>query len=118
MAEKLEEVKKAAQVRADELTQSMGIKVHPLVFMTQDESEPVVGFVKEPSRAVKLAVLDKAMIGGFSAANQMLDVILLKEHSDSRIYSESPEHDKFNLGATNAAYELVNLSVNMIDKKK
>jgi len=118
MAEKLEEVKKAAQVRADELTQSMGVKVHPIVFMTEEEDNPVVGYVKEPSRAVKIAVMDKSLVGMYSAANEMLDVVLLKEHSDPRIYSEKTEHDKFNLGATMAVYDLVQVSVNVADKKK
>lgn len=118
MADKLEVAKAQAQVRADELTQSMGVKVHPIVFMGNSEDDIVVGYVKEPTRAVKIAVMDKSLVGMYSAANEMLDVVLLKEHSDVRIYSENPQHDKFNLGATMAVYELVKVSVNVADKKK
>lgn len=118
MAEKIEEVKAAAQARALELSAQINIKVHALVFMAPDEEEPVVGFVKEPSRAVKMSVMDKSLVGMYSASGEMLDVILLKEFSDSRIYSERAEDDKYYLGAVMAVYELIKVSVNVADKKK
>lgn len=118
MEEKLKAAKEAAEQKAVELSQQVGTKVHPLVFMAQGESEPVVGFVKEPSRAVKLAVMDKTLVGMYSASAEMLDVIILKEYSDPRITSEKPEHDQYYLGATMAAYELIKLAVNQVDKKK
>lgn len=118
MENKLQAAKEAAEQKAVELSQQLGAKVHPLVFTASEEDEPVVGFVKEPSRAVKLAVLDKTLVGMYSAAAEMLDVIILKEHSDPRITSEKPEHDKYYLGATMAAYELIKLAVNQVDKKK
>ncbi len=118
MENKLQAAKQAAEQKAIELSQQLGTKVHPLVFTAADEDEPVVGFVKEPSRAVKLAVMDKTLVGMYSASAEMLDVIILKEHSDARITSERPEDDKYYLGATMAAYELIKLAVNQIDKKK
>lgn len=118
MEEKLKAAKEAAEQKAVELSQQLNTKVHPLVFMASGEEDPVIGFVKEPNRQVKLAVLDKTLVGMYSAAAEMLDVIILKEHSDPRITSENPEHDKYYLGATMAAYELIKLAVNQIDKKK
>jgi hypothetical protein len=56
-------------------------------------------------------------MGGFSAAAEMLDSVLLKEHSDPRIYSERSEDDKIYLGAVMAAYDLVKFSVNTLKKK-
>lgn len=105
-----------AQEKADALSEELKVKVHPLVF-TDDEGKDVIGFIKEPSRAVKLAVLDKSVIGGFSAASEMLDIIILKEHSDPRIVSERSEDDKIYLGAVMAAYDLVKFKTNAAKKK-
>jgi len=106
-----------AQVKADELSKELNVKVHPVIFQENADSELIVGFIKEPSRMVKLAVLDKSIMGGFSAAAEMLDSVLLKEHSDPRIYSERSEDDKIYLGAVMAAYDLVKFSVNTLKKK-
>jgi hypothetical protein len=103
--------------KAVELSQQLGVKVHAIVFKEDADSTEVVGFIKEPSRAVKLAVLDKSVMGGFSAAAEMLDLILLKEHSDPRISSERSEDDKINLGAVMAAFDLVKFSTNTLKKK-
>lgn len=116
----MEEVKKsaveAAEEKAAELSQLLGVKVHPLVFK-DDNGGDVIGFIKEPNRAVKIAMLDKSIMGGFSAASEVLEGHLLREHSDPRIYSENPEHDKINIGAVMAAYDLVKFSVNQAKKK-
>lgn len=109
--------KEEAQIKADELTTSLGIKVHAIVFQESQDSTEVVGFIKEPSRMLKLAVLDKSVMGSFSAASEMLESVLLKEHSDPRIYSERSEDDKIYLGAVMAAYDLVKFSVNTLKKK-
>jgi hypothetical protein len=103
--------------KAVELSQQLGVKVHAIVFKEDPDSPEVVGYLKEPSRAVKLAVLDKAALGGFSAAGEMLDLILLKEHSDPRISSERSEDDKIYLGAVMAAFDLVKFSTNTLKKK-
>lgn len=109
--------KEEAEKKAGELSVSMSVKVHAIVFQESEGSEEVVGFIKEPSRMVKLAVLDKSVMGGFSAASEMLESVLLKEHSDPRIYSEKSEDDKIYLGAVMAAYDLVKFSVNTLKKK-
>lgn len=110
------EVKQLAAENAEALSRQLGVKVHPLVFKSGD-GEFIVGYIKEPARHVKLAVLDKSVLGGYSAAAEMLDAIIAKEHSDPRITSELPEHDNYYLGAVMAAYELVKFSVNTFKKK-
>ena len=95
--------KSEAQTKADKLSEKLGITVHPIVFQEDKDSPLVVGYIKEPSRMVKLAVLDKSVMGGFSAAAEMLETVLLKEESDPRIYSERSEDDKIYLGAVMAA---------------
>ena len=110
------EVRQQAEEKANALALHLNTKVHPLVF--KDENDVfITGFIKEPSRQVKLAVLDKSVMGGFSAASEMLDAILLKEHSDPRLSSERPEDDKIYLGAVMAAYDLVKFSINTFKKK-
>lgn len=106
-----------AQTKADELSVQLTVKVHPIVFQEDETGPLIIGFIKEPSRMVKLAVLDKSVMGGFSAAAEMLDTVLIKEHSDPRIYSERSEDDKIYLGAVMAAYDLVKFSVNTLKKK-
>ena len=102
---------------AEELSEQLKVKVHAIVFKESEDSEEIIGYLKEPSRAVKLAVLDKSVMGGFSAAAEMLDLVLLKEHSDPRISSERSEDDKIYIGAVMAAYDLVKFSTNTLKKK-
>ena len=118
MEDNLKAAKEAANVKAQELSTLLNTKVHPLVFKIEGEDEFCVGYVKEPTRAVKLAVMDKSLVGMYSATGEMLDVILLREHSDPRIYSERSEDDKYYLGAVMASYELIKVAVNKADKKK
>jgi len=111
-------VRELAEIRAEELAKQLGVyKVHPLIFKDEETGEDVVGYVKEPARILKLRILDKAIIGGFTASAEMLDIILIKEASDPRIYSELPQYDKFNLGAVNACYDLIKYSIDMFKKK-
>jgi hypothetical protein len=110
------DVKKQAEERAEQLSTQLNVKVHPLVFKDENDNF-ITGFIKEPSRQVKLAVLDKSVMGGFSAAGEMLDAILLKEYSDPRLASERPEDDKIYLGAVMASYDLIRFSVNTFKKK-
>lgn len=106
-----------AQAKAEELTLKLGIKVYPIVFRDEDTDEELVGYLKEPARIVKLRVLDKALSGFVSAANELLDIIIIKEESDPRMYSERPEDDKFVIGATMAANDLIKSSINQFKKK-
>lgn len=118
MNEQLKAAKDAAAARAEALSNELKVKVHPLVFFVEKDGVPVVGYVKEPSRAVKLAVMDKYASGFYSACSQALDVILLKEESDPRISSERPEDDAYYMGAVYAISELISFAVNNADKKK
>jgi hypothetical protein len=103
-------------LKADELTQREGCKVHPLVFMDEAEKN-VVGFIKEPPRHVKLRVMDKGLTSPATAAAEVVDAFLLKDASDIRIWDEKPENDKYYLGATMEAYNMINMAVNQFKKK-
>lgn len=102
--------------KAEELSLKHGCKVHPILF-TDGDGGDVVGFIKEPTRIVKMRALDKSFVSPVSAASELLDVCLIKEDSDSRIYSESQEHDHIYIGAAMAAMDLVKMSVNQFKKK-
>lgn len=105
------------ETKAAELTAQYGTKVHALVFIGKDVEDRVIGFMKEPPRAVKLRVLDKGLVSPVSAASEVVDAYLIKEHSDARIYSEDVENDSYYIGATMEAYKLVTMSVNQFKKK-
>lgn len=117
--DKLKTAQEAAKHKAQELSDELKVKVHPLIFLVKDQGEePVVGYIKEPSRAVKLAVMDKYSSGFYSACSQALEATILKEHSDPRITSERPEDDLFYMGAVYAVSEMIQFAGNQVDKKK
>lgn len=118
MEDKLKAAKVAASEKAVQLSEELKVKVHPLIFFVEKDKEPVVGFVKEPNRAVKLAVMDKYATGFYSACSQALEAILLKEHSDPRISSERSEDDLYYMGAVYAVSEMIQFAGNQVDKKK
>lgn len=118
MDEKLKAAKEAAAARAQALSEELNAKVHPLVFHVEADADPVVGYIKEPSRAVKLAVMDKYAMGFYSACSQALDAIILKDHSDPRITSERAEDDLYYMGAVYAVSEMISFAANHVDKKK
>ena len=111
-------VNELAEAKAHEIEKILKLyKVHPLVFKDEKTGEFIVGFIKEPERIVKHRILDKTVTGSVSAAAECLEIILIKEYSDARIYSEDPENDDINLGAVMACLELIKYKVNTFKKK-
>jgi len=105
------------ELKAKDLSVKHGANVHPIVFRIEDSDDTIVGFIKEPPRFVKLRVMDKGLTSPVSAASEVVDAYLIKEESDPRIFSEAAENDKYYLGATLEAYNLVTLAVNQFKKK-
>lgn len=105
--------------KAEELSKLHSCKVHPLVFQVDTNGdEKVIGFVKEPMRMVKQRVLDAGLSKGpVTAAGELLEAILIKEESDERMWVEKPEYDKYFLGASMAAMELIKVSQDLFKKK-
>ena len=114
---KLAAARAEAKEKAQVLSGELNTKVHPLVFMVEGNEDPVIGYVKEPSRSVKMAVMDKFNLGYYSACGQALDVCILKENSDPRIYSEKQEDDIFYFGALNVMAEMIQFAANQVEKK-
>lgn len=118
MSNKIQEAQAIAAAKAEELSAQLGVKVHPLVFKGDTDDDAVIGYIKEPPRAVKIAIMDKSLVGMYSAVEQVLENILIREHSDPRTYSEKAEHDKIYLGAVMAAYDLIQISINQFQEVK
>lgn len=109
----------AARQKAAEIGELLKTKVHPIVFKDPDTGKDIVGYLKEPSRLQKIAVMDKMyMSGAMSAASELYEVILLREYSDPRLYSENPEDDSVVLGGLQAASDLIKFLVNQFSSKK
>jgi len=101
------------EAKAQELSLKLNCTVLPIVFHDEDTNEDIVGYIKEPSRVVKLRVMDKAMTSPVTAAAELFESIFLTEESDKRIMSD----DKYYLGATMEAFKTVEMAVNTFKKK-
>ncbi len=102
---------------AIELSKKYGCTVQPIVFQENEESEKVIGYMKEPSRIVKARTLDQSANGSFSAGLTLFDACLLREESDPRFSSDKSEHDAIVLGGALAAIDTIKLQVNTFIKK-
>lgn len=107
---------KAAQLTEEYKAKGV-FKVNPIVFKDEDSGEDIIGFFKEPSRMAKMAVMDKAVMGAYSAAEEVVDSVLIKEHSDPRMYSESQEFDAIRMGVVMAIYNSIKFKPNLLKKK-
>lgn len=102
--------------KAEELSIQHKCKVNPLYFQVNG-GEPVVGYFKEPPRAVKLHIMDKLTAQqSNSAAATALEAYLIREESDSRIWDEKPENDAYNLAACMELLNTVQIAINHLKK--
>ena len=101
------------QAKADELSKKLGVNVLPIVFVDEDTNEQIVGYIKEPTRIVKLRAMDKAMTSPMTASAELLESVLIRDQSDTRIDTV----DKYYMGATVEAFKTVEISVNSFKKK-
>lgn len=100
-----------AKERAAELSKELNTIVHPLVFKGED-GEDIIGYFREPNRMQKIAIMDKSIMGSFSASAELYEILLLKEHSDHRLYSDRPEHDKYYMGGAMEVNNSIKFSLN------
>ncbi|RYD54883.1 MAG: hypothetical protein EOP56_18110 [Sphingobacteriales bacterium] len=107
---------KAIKAKAEELTAKHGTTVHPLVFIEPLSKEQVVGYVKEPTRQVKMYAMDKMHASPSTAGVTIFESGLIKEESDPRLYTESPDNDKYYLGAIREVVNLVTVAINQLKK--
>jgi len=101
------------QLKADELSAKLGCKVLPIVFHDEENDTDIVGYIKEPSRVVKLRVMDKAMTSPVTASSELFDSIFLADDSNPLFLKE----DKYYLGGVMEAFKTVEMAVNTFKKK-
>lgn len=110
--------KEQIEEKAKLLSEKLGCNIKPLVFIDPETQENVIGFVKEPDRALKLRMLDKSQQdGAFTFASAVYDSIIIKEESDPRLTSTLQKDDRYYFGGVLVAYEMVEISVNNFKKK-
>lgn len=119
-----EQALQAAAEKAAALSQQLnGVKVHPIIFYregdTETQADPVIGYLKEPPRITKLRLMDEAQKRGeMEVAAELLSIALIKEASDYRLSSESQEFDDVYIGACLAATTtIVRVALNQYKKK-
>ena len=107
------------EAEAAELAKKYGVsKVHVYVGVDPETDERVVGFMKEPNYLQKIVTLDKiATVGIFVAGDELREAITLREESDPRTYSETPDCDVYRLGMVGTCVPIVNVIQNSFKKK-
>lgn len=106
------------KAKAEELSEKLGVKVHPMTFRGVDDNDLVVGFVKEPPFLVKARAMDKTYGGmGFTAGVEIMEACLIKEETDPRIVSGLSRDDNYRMGAAKFCGDLIKYSVDLTEKK-
>lgn len=103
--------------RVAELQKKHNCIIHPIVFQEDEESEQIIGYIKEPSRMLKARILDSAANGAVTSALQLFTSVLLKEDSDPRFSSDKAEDDDIVLGGALEAMNCIKIKTNQFVKK-
>src|ERR1035437_5060556 len=93
-------------------------KVHLYIGVNPVTNERVVAYLKEPMFVQKIYIMDKvASVGMFSAANDLLEAVILKEESDPKTYEDYPANDDYRLGVVGTCVEIIEVVKNSYKKK-
>lgn len=116
MAE-VQNINEIVEAKIAELKAKYSCNIIPLVFRDKDGGY-VVGYLKEPTRTLKLSLMDKyAQQEAYSGAAPIFDLCILREESDARIYSEAPENDVYYIAALSQINSLVMVAQPVFKKK-
>lgn len=104
--------------KAEELSKREGVKVTPILFYQNGNlADPIKGYLKEPTRIAKVAIMDKSeQAGNYTAGAEMLEICLLKADSDMRLTSLAQQYDDIYLGAVLECQKLIQASINQVKK--
>ena len=110
---------KEYQAIADNLAKQLSVsKVHVVVQIDPTNFDRKVCYLKEPNYTTKIRVMDKAAtLGIYTAADELREVSIIKEHSDAITYSESPDSDMYKLGIVDYCLNMVARLQNQFKKK-
>lgn len=103
--------------KAKQLSEQLGVNVEPMAFIDPDTGEQIVGYLKSPDRLIMMRAFDKMISSPSMAGAEILEVCLLKNESDMRIYTDAPGNNSIYLGAIVEALSVVKLSKNTLKKK-
>lgn len=114
-----EEEKTQYNDTADQLAKTLNVtKVHVFVSIHPETQNRAVCYLKEPNFVTKIAMMDKAsQMGAWMAANELREIITIKESSDALTYSESPESDAYKMGVNEYCMGIVNRFQDRFKKK-
>ena len=110
---------KAYNEKCEALAKELSVsKVHVVVQIDPDTLERAVCYLKEPNYLTKIRVMDKATtMGIYTAAEELREVSVIKEHSDAITYSESSDSDRYKLGIVDYCLGMVTRLQNQFKKK-
>jgi hypothetical protein len=112
-----EELARAKAAELSERFRATGtFQVHPIVFKDETTGEAIIGYFKEPTRAQKMAIMDRVTLGPMLALEELYPILLIKEESDPRMYSEDQAYDDVYMGAVMAVYNAIKMKVNTFKK--
>ena len=108
------DIEPTLDAKAKELSVKHGVKVTPFVFIV--EGENIIGYLKDPSRMIKMQAIDIREQSKTQAGDLILRSALIQEESDKRILEEKPENDAIYLGAIDFAVNTVSIYREILKK--
>lgn len=103
------------EAKANEIAKERGVpKVHPVVFIHPETKKRIVAYLRQPTFAEKLHAMDTALTAGvFMSGNNLMELLLIREHSDASIEND----DDAKMGLVDYCTGLVSRYQNQFGKK-
>jgi len=104
---------KEVDAKVAELTEKFKCKITPIVYRSPETKKIIaVGYLKEPSLQAEMAYMDKVTRFPFSAGEDILDLCIIKEESDARLYTPTNENKEFYKGAVHEVNQSITMYAN------
>lgn len=105
--------------KASQLAKELSVsKVHVVVQINPETNERAVCYLKEPNYLTKVRVMDKAAgLGVYTAAEELREMCIIKEHSDPITCSDHYESDRYKMGILDYCLGMINRLQNQFKKK-
>lgn len=100
--------------KAAELGASLGCSVRPFAFT--HKGKQIVGFLREPSRDVKMSAMDKVFSGSIMKAGEEILRVCLLDQSSPEILSNDTENDVVFITSCRQAANMLEIYSNELKK--